>query len=194
MASKINPKFKNTPNKSYIVNDGKFGQKLIWDSRSVAINMTVLILVDSFEPYVLVSKRGPNAADFQGLMNIVAGYIDKDETGIEAAYREVWEETGLDLQKLIKEGGIIHEDLDQPWFVNTDPAENRQNVSLRYGIVLNTSEIPKLNTNNNEVEGEVEDPQWIPISHIDNYKWAFNHDKTIKSYAKYVGLWNSYIK
>ena len=163
----------------------KIGDKTIWESRSVAVNL-VVVIQDTIYPenYVLVSKRGPNAADNRGKYNLVAGYLDWDETASEAFIRETWEECGLDLLKTLKENTITQNNLVQPWHVQTDPASSRQNVSLRYGVKLLSTKgtFPALNTDNNEVEGEVEDPQWMPVSKIDNYEWAFDHDKLIKEY------------
>jgi hypothetical protein len=62
-----------------------------------------------------------------------------------------------------------------------------QNVSLRYGIYVESKslpELPELNTKNNEVSGEVSDLLWMPIQEINNYKWAFNHNEVIKRYLK----------
>lgn len=177
-------KFNNKPNKSHNING-----EIVWVSRSVAVNCVVLIKRKSNEvPEVLVSKRGPNAADFQGLMNVVAGYLDYNETGTEAVYRETWEECGVNLEKLAMENTIKRIDLLEPWYVNTRPTENKQNVSLRYGVYihLDTDEYPDLSLEHNEIVGEVSEVWWLPINMIDQYDWAFNHDKTIKEYVSKV--------
>lgn len=187
-------KFNNRENKSYKIND-----KIVWESRSVAVNCVILAMIQSenyeYDTYVLVSKRGPNAADFQGKMNVIAGYLDWDETGTEACLREGWEECGINIKNILDSSHfpndndspiIISNDMEQPWHVNTDPNSNRQNVSLRYGMKVILNGLPKLTTDYNEVLGEVEDPLWLNINYIDNFDWAFNHDKLIKEYLKYV--------
>jgi len=176
----IKKKFSNVENTPYNI-DGK----VIWHSRSVAINVTTLVIKrGGVLTYALVSKRGPKAADFQGLMNNVAGYLDWNESGTQAVFRETWEETGLDLEYLLNHSEILGYNLDQPWHVKTTPDENQQNISLRYGILLTVDELPELCLDYNEIPGEVEDPMWLPVKEIDNYKWAFNHDIVIKEYMK----------
>jgi len=115
--------FNNRENKSYIINDG--GEpKEVWESRSVAVNFLVLAIEQTEGPMesrvkVLCSKRGPNAADFQGLFNLVAGYMDWDESGSETGIREAWEECGLDVKKVMKEKSVLFSNMVQPWHVKT---------------------------------------------------------------------------
>lgn len=181
--------FRNTQNKVYTVIDENGKERIVWDSRSVAVDMTILMInEEDHQLYVLVSKRGPKAADFKGQYNVVCGYLDRDETGSEAAVRETWEEVGLNIPDLVFNNPdifLLRSDLDQPWFVNTDPSLNRQNVSLRYGAkFLNKSgKMPSLTIDNNEVIGEVESPQWMLVKDVDKYEWAFNHDNLIKDYV-----------
>lgn len=182
-------KFENRPNKSYIVNLGNGIRKEVWESRSVAVNSVILVLTNKSDiPYVLASKRGPNSADYQGKMNLIAGYLDWDEYAHEAVIRETWEECGLNILNLLSNTTVLANHMKQPWFVNTSPLENRQNVSLRYGCLLklNISTLPKLSLDNNEVEGEIEEAMWIPVNKIDKYDWAFNHDSVIKEYLSLI--------
>jgi len=176
--------FFNKPNKCYkVTEEGK--EILIWNSRSVAVNCVIALVDEQIGPCILVSKRGPNAADFQGKMNIVAGYLDWDESGTDAVYRETWEECGVNVLQLLTDFKIIRNDLFDPWSVKTFTDENRQNVSLRYGVIMSkkpSQTFPTLSTEHNEIEGEVESPFWMPYHDIDNYEWAFKHDVVIKNY------------
>lgn len=182
-------KFKNRPNKCHQITD-EDGTRTVWESRSVAVNGVIIITTKYLGPHVLVSKRGKNAADFFGFLNVVAGYLDWDETGKEAFFRETWEECGLDLEKLMRENEVLHVHINDPWQVKTDPSANRQNVSLRYGLSIFCSneddKLPALSLENNEVEDEVESCWWMPIDEIDNYKWAFKHDQVIKDFISYI--------
>lgn len=144
--------------------------KRYWVSRSVAVS-TFLFLRGVDEIYVLANKRGKGSADFQGLWNCPCGYLDFDETGEEAAVREVREETGyiLDIKELI---------LDK---VITCPSQNHQNVTLRYFCEKSLTEVKK---KEGELEGgeeeEVEEIKLINIKDVDNYEWAFGHKEIIK--------------
>lgn len=182
-------KFKNKPNK--LIVEHLTGDEY-WNSRSVAVNGVIIIYLPGHaSPYVLASRRGPNAADFRGRLNVIAGYLDWNETGPEAMVREAWEEVGINLTDLAYPRdedsiwyGITDNSLQTPWAVNTDPALNHQNISLRYGIAikLKDSKFPDLSLDNNEVEGEVSEAWWMPVHEIDNYLWAFDHDDVIKEY------------
>lgn len=185
--------FNNRPNTAH-----KVGDRIVWESRSVGVNGVVILYVPGEKvPYVLVSKRGPKSADYQGYMNLIAGYMDWDESGPEALYREAWEEVGIDLRGLAYPekyddclwSSIISNNLEQPWHVKTEPDENRQNISLRYGLAvrMKANILPALSLENNEVEGEVEHAGWLPVNEIDQYQWAFDHDKVIKDYLVKIG-------
>jgi len=175
-------KFNNRPN---ILHETIEGKK-VWESRSVAVNGIILISINN-DLYVLASKRGPNAADSQGLMNLPSGYLDWDETGTEAMFREVWEECGLNLNILIEKSFYSFMDyISQPWHVNTYITENRQNVSLRYGLYSEVDELFNLTTEHNEIVGEVENSLWLNVKDIDKHKWAFNHDKVIRDFMEKI--------
>ena len=67
--------------------------------------------------------------------------------------------------------------------VETDPTEcNNGNVTIRHTAFLGKI-IPHYVTKKGGEINEVDDVKWIPIDDIDNYKWAFNHRKTIELYA-----------
>lgn len=197
---KVSMEFTNRANKFYNVSDNKLykflnkvlliffrKKKIVWESRSVAVTFILVVFKGNGDgPFILVSKRGPSAADFQGKMNLVAGYLDWDETSVEAVFRESWEECGINVMQLIHDSNVIVDNLSQPWYVNSRPRENRQNVTLRYGLVLKlkTNDLPEVTTENNEVEGETEEILWMPSIEVDKHSWAFGHDEVIKEYEK----------
>ena len=184
-------KFKNIQNTEH-----KIDGRTVWESRSVAV-VGVILIYRHLIPYVLISKRGPNSADFQGKWNLIAGYLDWNETGYEALVRETWEEAGFDLDGHLKKcknakAKLLGNDLEQPWAVNTSPSINRENVSLRYGVSFQIDpdeDFPILTTEHNEVEGECEEPMWLSLyddENFKNYEWAFNHDQVIEDYWNYL--------
>ena len=67
------------------------------------------------------------------------------------------------------------------FYINDNPNDDkRQNVTFRYRCTIKEN-IEDINlTSKNSEEEEVSSIKWIPIDDIDNYKWAFNHDKIIK--------------
>lgn len=168
-------KFSNKENHSHIV-DGK----IIWNTRSVAVCCVVIVNFKN-KLYALIGRRGPSTPDGTGLWNLPSGYLDWNESGTEATIREVWEETGVNL---FKENVVVNNLID-PWLIKSEPDENHQNVTLRYGCIINTDSLPDLNTENSEPD-EVSYLRWLPINEIDKYDFAFEHDKVIKDYICYT--------
>ena len=81
-----------------------------------------------------MEKRSP-IMDQPGKWCVPCGYMDCDESGIEAVIREVFEETSFyipDLKHRLKS-----DNKGQPFFINTDPSENRQNIAITssFGLV-----------------------------------------------------------
>lgn len=146
----------------------KEDNKKYWISRSVAVAVFVFYIDEYGEKFVLANKRGVGAADYQGCWNCPCGYLDFDETLIEAAKREVFEETGYKLDSELVVAGI-----------NDQITENHQNVTIRYKTVyrekLPIQEIPE-----GGEQDEVADVKWINVKYLKGYKWAFNHDKIIQ--------------
>ena len=170
--------FKNRHNLSHNV-----GGRIVWESRSVAVNC-VVVAGSITKPFILLGQRGAGTPDSKGLWNVVSGYLDWDESGTEAVYREVWEETGL----YLPDQKIIINNLLNPWHVNTQPDENRQNVSLRYGCVISLvgNELPLLTAENSEKD-EIADLKWVPVSELGQYKYAFKHNIVIRDYLNLIG-------
>lgn len=148
--------------------------KTLWYSRSVAVVLFAFCKNANNEWCVLANKRGKGTPDFQGYWNCPTGYLNWNENSPKGAFRECKEETGLEfpLDKIIICG------------VNSDPTENHQNVVVYHKVVLddtisNWSSFSKMNMEGNEVD----DIQWIPISKLNDYNWAFNHKNLILQYT-----------
>lgn len=156
------------------------GTKGPWFSRSVAVATAVLLNdQDSGEWYILAGQRGNGTPDYQGYWNLPCGYLDYNEDTQDAAVREVYEETGIKLNKAeLKSFGS-----------SSSPYENRQNVVFFYVAILNErmSSLPfsMENMEDNEVSGL----QWLPIERCNTLQWAFDHDELIeKILSKYSYL------
>jgi 8-oxo-dGTP pyrophosphatase MutT (NUDIX family) len=180
------PVFKNRQNELVTTTDGR----QLYNSRSVAV-VLVLICMNPDEEYrIAIEKRGNNPGlDKKGMWCLPCGYLDWDESGPDAVRREVWEEIGLNLNDYTNVM-IGDANLEQPWFVKTLPNENRQNITLRYGMVIIQKEWPKLTANNDCEPDEVADAVWAKYSDVvmGKYEFAFSHKEVIAEF------WHRFIK
>ena len=146
-----------------------------WISRSIAAVVCIIAKDKSGDEYVLAVQRGKGTPDpeYVGTYCMPCGYLDFDETCAQAAQRELIEETGLNFP--IKDFKLVS--------INDIPeSDKRQNVTFRYVINSNVpvEDLCKLFTTKNSEKDEVESIKFIKLSNIDNYEWAFNHQKLIK--------------
>jgi 8-oxo-dGTP pyrophosphatase MutT (NUDIX family) len=149
------------------------GQKY-WYSRACAVSLFVFCKNKSDEWCVLANKRGKNTPDFKGFWNCICGYLDFHEDSIQAAQRECKEETNI----------FISSNNIEIYGVNSNPADNKQNVTIRHCAVITDRTTDAYQTSNkNSDKGEVDDIKWIPLSKVDEYEWAFNHRELIKEIA-----------
>ena len=182
----MNPIFKNRPNKEFFVKDDD-GDRHIWESRAPAVVVVIFALSKS-TMYVLAEKRSDTMVDAPGRWVLPSGYIDWDETGWDAVRREVYEETSFYIDKY-KKYCVYYND-KEPFYVMTNPIENRQNISLNYYIVYDfkNKSIPK------KIESykysEISKIKWIDYKDIHNpeYDWAFLHDERIEMALEKYGL------
>lgn len=144
--------------------------KEYWYSRAVATVPFVFCKNKEDKWCVLANKRGEGTPDFQGYWNAPCGYLQFHVTGEENCSKETFEETNV---KVAPEKFKL-------FGVETNPSNNRQNVSLRYYALLDgTIDDYQTNSNNSE-KNEVADIKWIPLDEVDNYEWAFGHNNMIK--------------
>ena len=144
--------------------------KEYWYSRAVATVPFVFCKNKENKWCILANKRGKGTPDFQGYWNAPCGYLQFHVTGEENCAKEVFEETSVEVP--IEKFKLFG--------VETNPSNNRQNVSLRYYALLD-GVIDDYQTNSdNSEEDEVDEIKWIPLDEVENYKWAFSHDNRIK--------------
>lgn len=162
--------FKNTENKPYKTTCGK----TIWHSRNLAVSTCIIRTnpENSEKLQVLGIKRG-NKMTHPGKYCFPCGYLDWDETVPEAASREIYEESGLE---------IPWQDLE---FIqlDSDPKKFGQNVSVHFVHYYTANE--EINLKNVD-SGEVESAKWFDIDEAEKLDWAFDHLERIKSLVKNV--------
>lgn len=146
-----------------------------WISRSIAV-VVFLFAKDIFnQEYILAEQRGKGTPDpeYVGKYCVPCGYLDYDETIVQAAQRELMEETGLNLPT---------SDFKLVNFNDIPESDKRQNVTFRYIINSNVpvEDLSKLFTTKNSEKNEVESIKFISLTNINNYEWAFNHQELIK--------------
>lgn len=171
------PTFDNKHNTEYETKDG-----IKWDSRACAVVAHVWFIKNG-EPFVLVGKRG-NVTDHSGKWNIPCGYLDWNENLESAMKREVWEETGLNLDDFF--GPKIYSKMTQPWMVYSEPTENRENVAMHMGVVVDMvdNELPELSLDYMEDE-ESTGAYWMHYDsalQIPAEEWAFNHRTRLQQF------------
>lgn len=153
----------------------KWHGKTLWYSRSVAVTLFTYCKNSEGEWCVLANKRGKGTPDYQGYWNCPCGYLDFNENSCQGARRECKEETGIDIP--LNKIQVVE--------VNSDPTQNRQNVSIRHTAILDGTTKDWSNFSKEFMEeGEVEDITWIPLSRIKEYDWAFEHDVLIDKFFK----------
>ena len=176
-------------NWSYTIKEGEHAGQTLWSGRYCAV-CAIVFCKTFLDKYggkegkwcVLANKRGSGTPDFQGLWNMPCGFIEKGESGEQAAARETEEETGL----------FIYPSDFSFWSVETDPnISNNGNITLRYITKFKRETLPALkNPVELEILGgeknEVEVSKWIPLDEVENYQWAFHHKELIYKVKEFL--------
>ena len=176
-------KFNNKENEQLTLADGR----VIWLARSSTVVVTVWCFVGN-TPYLLLGKRGEGCPDQIGKWNLPCGYLDWNETLTEAAYREVFEETGVNIRDINKHS-ILLAYIDQPWKVSSNHYSNnpayKQNISHHYAMIFSADKLPKLSMDYCELD-EVSELHWAPMESLNSYDYAFNHKQLISLFLSRV--------
>lgn len=154
--------------------------KQYWISRSVAVAGFIYRL--NFPNVEVLTEIRGKGVDHSGERCAICGYLNWDETLTEALKREAYEETGiqLDPSKL------------QCVYINSDPSENRQNVTVHYLYYANNGEDFDLDVRHGGEQNEVERVEWLPVcnmldsrgQYLENIPrdFCFNHRERILQY------------
>jgi ADP-ribose pyrophosphatase YjhB (NUDIX family) len=173
-------KFNNKENERIILPD----ERIIWLSRSSAVVVTIWCIVDI--PYLLLGKRGCGCPDEVGKWNLPCGYLDWNETLKEAAEREVYEETGLNISVIQEDTTcLLRTYLHQPWQVisTINTINPRQTISNHHALVYKATELAELSTAYCEPD-EVADLKWVTQVELDHYDYAFDHLTMIRAFLE----------
>ena len=160
--------------KNFPIIDKNTGREY-WISRSVAV-LGIVIGQDIYgNKYILAEQRGIGTPDpdYVGKWCMPCGYLDFDETCKQAIAREVVEETGINIPS---ESFELIEINDIP------SSDKRQNITFRFKTELKGYISDYELTNRFSETNEVMGIKWIDLREVNNYKWAFNHEKIVKKY------------
>jgi len=85
----------------------------------------VSCLLVNDEGKLLILKRSGKVRTYKGYWSAVAGYVEKDEEALETAYKEIFEEVGIDRVDvdLLKVGDIVefkdvYDEVEYHWIVH----------------------------------------------------------------------------
>lgn len=179
-------KFQNKENKCHTTFEGK----QVWHSRSVAV-VGMILMRHEGEIYVALGKRGEASPNEVGKFCMPCGYLDWNETCEEAVVREIYEEIGFNVYKAIDHYNVLHDQMNYPWKINSNPETELQNVSMHYALYLDTSStvfrddvsLPELTFEHNPVNNEVSEVRWVNVNDLYQYDIAFNHESTINVFV-----------
>lgn len=155
--------FNNKPNQ--LVRDEK--GKAYWISRSVAV-----VAVIKWQDKFLIVKRGPGVSN-PNKWCVPCGYLDWNESASECVIREVYEESGLNLENYKTTG------VESPYELVTEPDVNwKQDIAIHF-LVNIESETEPITDFSIVSDEETLDIKWISVEELSEFKFAFNHDKRI---------------
>ncbi len=130
------------------------------------LNLIVVFNTDLKKVLFCIRAKEP----YKGLYNFVGGQVEENETNDEAAYRELYEETG-----------ISNNEIELDHFMDLNYFKYENNIQVYYGIL-------KHEVNLVEEKNKLE---WVTISDelLDNSKFGGNYNiphiiKQIKVYLK----------
>lgn len=197
------PKFNNRENFLIKNEEGKE----FWISRSMALVGVIMVITPDDGIQVLIEKRaktlkvdGKDVPMVEGgKWCLPCGFLDWDESGYDGMVREIYEETGIYVPDF--ENFCVYDNNRKPFFVKTDPHEDRQNVSLSYVFVYDFEGVENKTFFQDiyHPRNEIDALRWVKIEDVfrgevivqklkdEKVVWAFNHDERIKlAYFEYI--------
>lgn len=136
--------------------------------RHITVNAIVI-----HENKILLGKRGTVEGKVMlesGKWGLIGGFFDRDENLVQAVKREVFEESGCEINEV-----TLFRINDNP----NRPKEDRQNVDIIFSANL-VKQIPKK-------DEEVTHLEWFPLNRLPPMEeMAFDHGDDIMLYKKYL--------
>lgn len=142
-----------------------------WYSRSLTVATCVFCKDSDGNWCGLINKRGKGCPTSVGKWNVPAGYLDHDEDLCQCGMREVYEETGISIPRVLMNF----------YAINSIPDTKKQNISvIYYAILPGTTDDYELTYEHSEPD-EVDDIMFIPLSMIftSDIDIAFNNDNIL---------------
>lgn len=165
----------------------QYDNKTYWYSRANVCVTAVFCLDTDYNLCILLNKRGTATKNENHKWNLPVGYLDFNETLKQCAIREVFEETGVRLpENKIK----LHN-------INSTPDDSNQDIGFRYYIMLDGFTIDHKVSKKYMEKNEVESIMWLPLKHINEITWAWNHKEITleianKYFSQYINKELSY--
>lgn len=147
----------------------------MYKNRGVGVVTLVMTFING-KAHILANQRGDKTSEQGLLWNLPSGYLDWNETAEMAAVREIKEECGVE---------IAPSELTELEH-STDPAENRQNIMFRFIAVVEAERLRNFKAMDAD---EVREIRLIPLSDIEQYKWAWGQNRKI---YRLINKYNEY--
>lgn len=157
----------------------EYNGKKLWYSRSLACNLVVFRKFSDGAIKILAHKRGPGCEFNKGLWNVQGGFIDFDESAVQCAIRETWEEVGIQIQ-----------DKDVHFFkLDTNPHGKRQTMIASHYVIIDENTANKMTFSLSNCEpGEVEEIKWIDMRDLDKYNWIAGQQTLINEIYLFLSM------
>jgi len=190
--------FNNRENERVVLPDGR----VVWLARAAAVVASIYAEDDSGNWYVAMVKRGEGLPDEVGKWVMPCGYVDWDEDIPDACKREVYEETGLNIDELISmhDNHFYHNDFikGQATYVASNPkGDGKQNISHHFVLAASyyadsVDSLPPFDMSIIDPKGEIADIKWIPFTTLqdmeDKNEIGFGHFHRITQFTEELEL------
>jgi len=147
---------------------------------SCTVDIALMSIIDNELGVLLIKRESKPDNPFAGHWALPGGYVDgdKDLNALEAAKRELFEETGVQTDAYL-------EQLFTYTKKNRDPRESISNMPLRIWSIAHFALIDY--TKVQTVAGsDAEDVRWFPVSKLKDIDLAFDHEEIINQAVERV--------